>query len=95
MPTVDALRRSARRCRACPLWKPATQTVFGEGPDAARIVMIGEQAGDREDIEGVPFVGPAGRLLDEALAAVGIEREALYVTNVGLDEVFNPKLRQT
>jgi uracil-DNA glycosylase len=79
---VEALRRAARRCRACPLWKPATQTVFGSGPDDASIMLIGEQAGDREDIEGLPFVGPAGRLLDQALGEVGIDREALYVTNV-------------
>jgi DNA polymerase len=79
---IDALRRSARRCRACPLWEPATQTVFGDGPDDARIMLIGEQAGDREDIEGLPFVGPAGRLLDQALERVGVDREMLYVTNV-------------
>ncbi|HVV98098.1 MAG TPA: UdgX family uracil-DNA binding protein [Rhodanobacteraceae bacterium] len=79
---IDALRRAARRCRACPLWEPATQTVFGDGPDDARIMLIGEQAGDREDLEGLPFVGPAGRLLDEALASIGIHRERLYVTNV-------------
>jgi DNA polymerase len=89
--SVEALRRSARRCRACPLWKPATQTVFGDGPDDARIVMIGEQAGDREDLEGLPFVGPAGRLLDEALAAVGIDRDALYVTNVIKHFKFEPR----
>jgi DNA polymerase len=80
--SIESLRRSAERCRACPLWKPATQTVFGDGPDDARLVIIGEQAGDREDIEGLPFVGPAGRLLDEALAAVGVDRETIYVTNV-------------
>ena len=79
---VDALRRAAKRCHACPLWKPATQTVFGSGPDDASIMLIGEQAGDREDIEGLPFVGPAGRLLDQALGEVGIDRDALYVTNV-------------
>ena len=79
---VEALRRAAKRCRACPLWKPATQTVFGTGPDDASIMLIGEQAGDREDIEGLPFVGPAGRLLDQALDEAGIDREALYVTNV-------------
>lgn len=55
--SIAALRRAARRCRACPLWKPATQTVFGTGPDDARIMLIGEQAGDREDVEGLPFVG--------------------------------------
>ena len=81
-PTIASLRRVARRCRACPLWKPATQTVFGDGPDDARIMLIGEQAGDREDLEGVPFVGPAGRLLDQALAEVGVDRGRLYVTNV-------------
>ena len=80
--SVESLRRSARRCRACPLWKPATQTVFGDGPDDARIVVIGEQAGDHEDLEGLPFVGPAGRLLDEALERAGVDRDALYVTNV-------------
>jgi DNA polymerase len=79
---VEALRRASKRCRACPLWKPATQTVFGEGPDDASIMLIGEQAGDREDLEGHPFVGPAGRLLDQALGEIGIDRSALYVTNV-------------
>ncbi len=79
---IAALRRAAKRCRACPLWKPATQTVFGAGPGDAAIVLIGEQAGDREDVEGEPFVGPAGRLLDQALAEVGIDRATLYVTNV-------------
>jgi DNA polymerase len=81
-PGIDALRRAARRCKACPLWAPATQTVFGEGPDDARIMLIGEQAGDREDLEGLPFVGPAGRLLDKALEEVGVDRDRLYVTNV-------------
>ena len=75
------LRRAARKCRACPLWKPATQTVFGEGPEHAAVMMIGEQPGDREDVEGRPFVGPAGHLLDEALAAIGLDRRDFYVTN--------------
>jgi uracil-DNA glycosylase len=79
---VALLKRAARRCRACPLWKPATQTVFGAGPDDAPIMLIGEQAGDREDIEGMPFVGPAGQLLDRALEEAGIDRDRLYVTNV-------------
>ena len=79
--TIAGLRRAAKHCHACPLWKPATQTVFGKGPDDASIVLIGEQAGDREDIEGEPFVGPAGRLLDQALDEAGIDRGALYVTN--------------
>jgi DNA polymerase len=80
--SIASLRRAAKRCRACPLWKPATQTVFGAGPDDASIMLIGEQAGDREDIEGEPFVGPAGRLLDQALDEAGVDRDALYVTNV-------------
>jgi DNA polymerase len=80
--SIAALRRAAESCRECPLWKPATQTVFGEGPQDARVMLIGEQAGDREDLEGAPFVGPAGRVLDEALEAAGIERDSLYVTNV-------------
>src|SRR3954467_11670095 len=80
--TIAGLRRVARDCRACPLWKPATQTVFGEGPDEARVVLIGEQAGDREDLEGHPFVGPSGRLLDQALEQGGLDRDRLYVTNV-------------
>ncbi|HEY6463357.1 MAG TPA: UdgX family uracil-DNA binding protein [Polyangiaceae bacterium] len=78
---LDELRSSAANCRACPLWKRATQTVFGEGPADARIVLVGEQPGDREDLEGRPFVGPAGGLLDRALVAAGIERSAVYVTN--------------
>lgn len=85
VPPADAsiaqLRRAARDCRACPLWQPATQTVFGEGPDDARIVVIGEQPGDKEDLAGHPFVGPAGQMFDRALAQLGIARERLYVTN--------------
>jgi uracil-DNA glycosylase len=80
-PTLRSLREAARTCRACPLWKLGTQTVFGEGPAAARVVMVGEQPGDREDLEGKPFVGPAGRLLDQALVEAGIERSDVYVTN--------------
>jgi len=76
------IRASAARCRSCPLWRPATQTVFGEGPPAAPIMLVGEQPGDREDLEGKPFVGPAGRLLDKALADAGIDRGAVYTTNV-------------
>ena len=78
---IDGLRRRARGCRDCPLWENATQTVFGEGDSRARIMLVGEQPGDREDLEGHPFVGPAGRILDEALAAAGIDRRAVYVTN--------------
>ena len=81
LPALPALRALARECRACPLWEPATQTVFGEGPADARIMLVGEQPGDAEDLSGRPFVGPAGRLLDQALAEAGVPREALYVTN--------------
>ena len=78
---LDALRLQARDCRACPLWEPATQTVFGEGPAHARIVLVGEQPGDEEDLSGRPFVGPAGRLLDRALQEIGVDRADLYLTN--------------
>lgn len=81
-PDLPALRQSAERCRACDLWKKGTQTVFGEGLSSARIMMVGEQPGDSEDKVGRPFVGPAGRLLDEALSEAGIDRKAVYVTNV-------------
>lgn len=79
--TLAALRRAAHDCRGCDLFRSATQTVFGEGSSHARLILIGEQPGDREDIEGHPFVGPAGRLLDQALAAAGIDRDDVYVTN--------------
>ena len=79
--TVEALRSAARGCRACPLWQPATQVVFGEGPADARIVLLGEQPGDEEDLRGRPFTGPAGRLLDRALAELGLDRATMYVTN--------------
>jgi uracil-DNA glycosylase family protein len=77
----DAVAAAARRCQACPLWEPATQTVFGEGPAGAPFMLVGEQPGDREDLAGRPFVGPAGGLLDRALAEAGIDREQVYVTN--------------
>jgi DNA polymerase len=76
------LREAARGCRDCPLWEKATQSVFGEGNPRARIMLVGEQPGDVEDREGHPFVGPAGRILDEGLREAGLEREQLYVTNV-------------
>jgi uracil-DNA glycosylase family protein len=79
---LSGLREAAAGCRGCPLHGPATQTVFGEGPRKARIMLVGEMPGDREDREGRPFVGPAGRELDRALAEAGIERDAVYVTNV-------------
>ena len=78
---LDALREEAAGCRACPLWRTGTQTVFGEGLASARVVLVGEQPGDREDREGRPFVGPAGRVLDDALAQAGVDRSAAYVTN--------------
>jgi uracil-DNA glycosylase family protein len=78
---LDGLRDAARGCTACELFRVGTQTVFGEGPAEARIMLVGEQPGDREDIEGHPFVGPAGGLLDTALERAGIERNDVYVTN--------------
>lgn len=79
--TLSAVRHEAASCTRCPLYKLGTQTVFGEGAANARLVLVGEQPGDREDREGRPFVGPAGRILDKALAAAGIERGDVYVTN--------------
>lgn len=80
-PTLEALREAAAHCRACDLYKTATQTVFGEGAAHAQVMFVGEQPGDREDIEGKPFVGPAGRVLGEALEEAGIERRHVYITN--------------
>lgn len=80
-PTFPKLRVAAAGCTACDLYKRATQTVFGEGAAHAKIVFVGEQPGDKEDLEGKPFVGPAGRLLDQALEAAGIDRREVYVTN--------------
>jgi uracil-DNA glycosylase family protein len=79
--SLTSLRAEAAHCRACPLWRNATQTVFGEGPASARMLFVGEQPGDVEDREGRPFVGPAGRIFDEAIAEAGIERGDVYVTN--------------
>lgn len=81
-PTLSQLQKSAAGCQACPLWKNATQTVFGEGAQKARVILVGEVPGNDEDQQGHPFVGPAGRLLDEALAEAGIDRDETYVTNV-------------
>jgi uracil-DNA glycosylase family protein len=81
-PTLAGLIDAAAGCRACDLWENATQTVFGEGSEDAEIMLVGEQPGDREDREGEPFVGPAGRVLDEGLEAAGIDRRKAYVTNV-------------
>jgi uracil-DNA glycosylase family protein len=81
-PTLPKLRQAAAGCRACDLWKRGTQTVFGEGSSRARVMLVGEQPGDREDLDGKPFVGPAGRILDASLEKAGIDRRAVYVTNV-------------
>jgi DNA polymerase len=78
---LKSLREEAANCQACPLWKNATQTVFGEGPAHARAVLVGEQPGDKEDLAGKPFVGPAGQMLDRALEEAGIDRSKVYVTN--------------
>jgi uracil-DNA glycosylase len=80
-PTLPSLRRAAAGCRACDLWRRGTQTVFGEGSSRARVMLVGEQPGDREDLEGRPFVGPAGRVLDAALEKAGIDRSVVYVSN--------------
>ena len=79
--TITSLRAAAAACQACDLWRCGTQTVFGEGPARARCVLVGETPGNDEDLVGRPFVGPAGRLLDEALVEAGIDRAAIYVTN--------------
>jgi uracil-DNA glycosylase family protein len=81
MKSLKQLREAARRCQDCPLWANATQTVFGAGDPHARVMLVGEQPGDEEDKKGLPFVGPAGRLLDRALEAADVNREHLYVTN--------------
>jgi uracil-DNA glycosylase family protein len=81
-PTLADLRNSAAGCRACDLWERATQTVFGDGPARADLMLVGEQPGHEEDLAGRPFVGPAGRLLDRALEAAGLDRTRVYVTNV-------------
>jgi uracil-DNA glycosylase family protein len=80
--TLPALRNAAAECRGCDLYRDATQTVFGEGPEDARIAMVGEQPGDREDVAGRPFVGPAGALLDRAIEEAGLVRDDIYFTNV-------------
>jgi uracil-DNA glycosylase len=79
--SLDRLREVARECTACPLYRDATQTVFGEGPERATIMLVGEQPGDAEDLAGHPFVGPAGKLLDRCLKEAGIDRRSTYVTN--------------
>jgi DNA polymerase len=88
---LAAAAREAAECQRCPLWKPATQTVFGEGPADARIMFVGEQPGDQEDLAGRPFVGPAGQLFDRAMAEAGLDRTAVYVTNAVKHFMFEPR----
>src|SRR5579862_4330639 len=80
--SLDDLRESVQECRGCDIWERATQAVFGEGAQHAEVMLVGEQPGNREDIEGRPFVGPAGKLLDDALDQAGIDRARVYVTNI-------------
>jgi uracil-DNA glycosylase len=89
--SLEALREEAAGCRACPLWKDATQTVFGEGPPHAQVILVGEQPGDKEDLAGKPFVGPAGQMLDRALEEAGIDRNKVYVTNAVKHFKFVPR----
>jgi uracil-DNA glycosylase family protein len=89
--TISELREAAEGCRRCPLWRDATQTVFGEGPDNARVVFVGEQPGDQEDIAGKPFVGPAGKLFDAVIDEAGIDRTVTYVTNAVKHFKFEPR----
>jgi uracil-DNA glycosylase family protein len=88
---LSAVHADAMDCRACPLWKNATQTVFGEGPANAEVMFVGEQPGDQEDLKGKPFVGPAGQLLDRALDEAGVERRKTYVTNAVKHFKFVPR----
>jgi uracil-DNA glycosylase len=89
--SLKILREEAAACRACPLWKNATQTVFGEGPQHAQVMLVGEQPGDKEDLAGKPFVGPAGQMLDRALKEAGIDRNKVYVTNAVKHFKFVPR----
>src|SRR5919199_2611991 len=90
-PTLERLREAAAGCRACPLWEKGTQTVFGEGERRAEVMLVGEQPGDKEDVAGRPFVGPAGALLDRALEEAGIDRSLAYVTNAVKHFKWEPK----
>jgi len=89
--SLPRLREAAAGCQACDLWRSGTQTVFGEGAVGAQVMFVGEQPGDREDIEGRPFIGPAGKLLDTALAEAGIDRRKVYVTNVVKHFKWSPR----
>ena len=91
--SIEAATRAAAKCRACDLWKNATQTVFGEGADKATVVFVGEQPGDKEDLAGHPFVGPAGKLLDEALLEAGVDRSKVYITNAVKHFKWEPATR--
>jgi DNA polymerase len=88
---LSTIRKKAKHCRDCPLWRFGTQTVFGEGPESASVMFVGEQPGDKEDLTGKPFVGPAGKLLDKALIEAGIERRKTYVTNAVKHFKFVPR----
>jgi uracil-DNA glycosylase len=90
-PALSDLREQALRCRNCQLWESATQTVFGEGPADASVLFVGEQPGDQEDLQGRPFVGPAGQLFDRALAEAGMDRRQVYVTNAVKHFKFEPR----
>jgi DNA polymerase len=92
--SLAALREAARGCTACPLWRTGTQTVFGEGLKRASLMLVGEQPGDHEDLAGRPFVGPAGQLLDEALAEAGIDRSDAYLTNAVKHFKWEPRGRR-
>ena len=89
--SLTSVEDASKRCRACDLWKTGTQTVFGAGPRSASVMFVGEQPGDQEDRAGEPFVGPAGRVLDEALEAAGIDRTRVYVTNAVKHFKWSPK----
>src|SRR6266581_4593990 len=90
-PTLSKVASAAKECKACRLWHEATQTVFGEGIEQAEVMLVGEQPGDKEDLAGNPFVGPAGKLLDRALDEAGIDRRKVYVTNVVKHFKFEPR----
>ncbi len=89
--SLAALRTAASQCKGCDLWRNATQTVFGEGNKNMRVMMVGEQPGDKEDLQGKPFVGPAGAVLDKALEQAGIDRDDVYVTNMVKHFKFEPR----
>jgi len=88
---LESLAKDAAHCQACDLWQDATQTVFGEGSEQANLILVGEQPGDQEDRRGHPFVGPAGRVLDEAITAAGLERDRIYLTNAVKHFKFEPR----